>query len=257
MRGVREIHQKRGESFADDVHREPLLHGGAGVSANEASVACEGAPEGLRKGRDAVRLTKEPWCDFTLSPIGDRGRSGSTSRICCVAPIGRAGRSRTRRSGTSRTCRGAGRAGPRGAARRAGRGLSDAFAIERSLPAGHVNAALAMARRLELARLLDRSPSRERDLVLAMICQRVIAPARSSGPPRVRPVDACAELGVEDADEDELYAAMDWLVERQARIEDRLAAGTWRRRAGALRPFLVLLRGPLLPAGGVGVLARR
>ena len=43
------------------------------------------------------------------------------------------------------------------------------FAIERSLPAGHVLAALTMARRLELARLLDRQPSRERDLVLAMI----------------------------------------------------------------------------------------
>ena len=47
-----------------------------------------------------------------------------------------------------------------------------AFEIERSLPAGHVQAALAMARRLELGRLLDRQPSRERDLCLAMICQR-------------------------------------------------------------------------------------
>src|SRR5215467_3655689 len=46
-----------------------------------------------------------------------------------------------------------------------------AFEIERSLPAGHVNAALVMAGRLQLARLLDRSPSRQRDLVLAMICQ--------------------------------------------------------------------------------------
>src|SRR4051794_21337579 len=45
-------------------------------------------------------------------------------------------------------------------------GFDEAFAIERSLPAGHVAAVLAMARRLELARLLDRSPSRERDLVL-------------------------------------------------------------------------------------------
>src|SRR2546422_5421609 len=53
----------------------------------------------------------------------------------------------------------------------------EAFEIERSLPAGHVQAALAMARRLELARLLDRQPSRERDLCLAMICQRALAPA--------------------------------------------------------------------------------
>src|SRR5881392_1402775 len=59
--------------------------------------------------------------------------------------------------------------------------LSDAFAIERSLPAGHVDAALGIAKRLELPRLLDRQPSRQRDLVLAMICQRVITPASKLG----------------------------------------------------------------------------
>jgi hypothetical protein len=102
--------------------------------------------------------------------------------------------------------------------------LSDAFSIERSLPAGHVNAALAMARRLELARLLDRQPSRERDLVVAMICQRVIAPTSKLGTVRAFGQSTLAdELGVADADEDDLYAAMDWLFDRQSRIEDRLA----------------------------------
>jgi transposase len=102
--------------------------------------------------------------------------------------------------------------------------LSEAFAIERSLPAGHVNAALAMGRRLELARLLDRAPSRERDLVVAMICQRVIAPASKLGCVRAFGQSTLAEeLGVADADEDDLYAAMDWLLERQQVIEDRLA----------------------------------
>ena len=102
--------------------------------------------------------------------------------------------------------------------------LSDAFEIERSLPTGHVTAALAMARRLELARLLDRSPSRERDLVMAMICQRVIAPASKLATVRAFGQSTLAdELGVADADEDDLYAAMDWLVARQERIEDRLA----------------------------------
>ena len=48
-------------------------------------------------------------------------------------------------------------------------GATDAFEIERSLPAGHVNAALAMARRLGLAKLLDRRSSRQRDLCMAMI----------------------------------------------------------------------------------------
>jgi transposase len=102
--------------------------------------------------------------------------------------------------------------------------LSDAFSIERSLPAGHVNAALIMARRLEVARLIDRQPSRERDLVMAMICQRAICPASKLGTVRAFGQSTLAEeLGVDGADEDDLYAAMDWLAERQVRIEDRLA----------------------------------
>jgi hypothetical protein len=103
-------------------------------------------------------------------------------------------------------------------------GAEAAFAIERSLPAGHVQAALAMARRLELGRLVDRQPCRERDLCLAMICQRVIAPASKLGTARALEQSTLAsELGVQGVDEDDLYAAMDWLLERQARIEDRLA----------------------------------
>ena len=100
----------------------------------------------------------------------------------------------------------------------------EAFAIERSLPAGHVNAALAMARRLGLPRLIDRSPSRERDLVMAMICQRVIAPASKLATARLLSLSTIAdELAVTGAGEDELYGALDWLGERQQRIEDRLA----------------------------------
>ncbi len=102
--------------------------------------------------------------------------------------------------------------------------LAEGFAIERSLPAGHVLAALTMARRLELARLLERAPSRERDLCLAMVCQRVIAPASKLATARALEQSTLAsELGVAGADEDDLYAALDWLGERQARIEQRLA----------------------------------
>ena len=102
--------------------------------------------------------------------------------------------------------------------------LSDRFEIERSLPAGHVMAALVMARRLQLPRLVDREPCRERDLVVAMICQRAIAPASKLATVRAFSQSTLAdELGVADADEDDLYAAMDWLIERQERIEDRLA----------------------------------
>jgi hypothetical protein len=101
----------------------------------------------------------------------------------------------------------------------------DAFEIERSLPAGHVNAALAMARRLELAKVLDRAAGRERDLCLAMILGRVICPGSKLGTVRMLGQSTLAEeLGVQGADEDELYLAMDWLSERQDRIEDRLAA---------------------------------
>jgi hypothetical protein len=81
-----------------------------------------------------------------------------------------------------------------------------------------------MAGRLELARLLDSRPSRERDLCLAMICQRVIAPASKLESARALGRSILPEeLGVTGASEDDLYAALDWLGERQARIEDRLA----------------------------------
>jgi len=102
--------------------------------------------------------------------------------------------------------------------------IDEAFQIERSLPAGHVNAALAMARRLELPKLLDSRSCRERDLCLAMIVGRVIAPASKLGTIRTFGQSTLAdELGVTGCDEDDLYRAMDWLLERQARIEDRLA----------------------------------
>jgi hypothetical protein len=99
-----------------------------------------------------------------------------------------------------------------------------AFEIEASLPHGHVEAALLMARRLDLARLLDRAPSCARDLVLAMIVQRLVCPASKLA--TVRGINASTladELGVADADEDALYAALDWLSERQDGIERRLA----------------------------------
>jgi Transposase DDE domain len=103
-------------------------------------------------------------------------------------------------------------------------GVDRAFEIERSLPAGHVNAALTMARRLELSKLLDRSPSRQRDLCMAMILSRVICPGSKLATIRTLSQSTLSsELGVQGVDEDDLYAAMDWLLERQDRIEGRLA----------------------------------
>jgi transposase len=75
-----------------------------------------------------------------------------------------------------------------------------------------------------LARLLDREPSRERDLCLAMIAGRVLEGASKLA--CTRQLHSCTlgeELSVEGAVHDELYAAMDWLLERQSAIEQRLA----------------------------------
>jgi Transposase DDE domain len=100
----------------------------------------------------------------------------------------------------------------------------EALTVERSLPAGHVGAALAMARRLELARLLDRAPSRERALCLAMVVQRLLGPGSKLAMTRAFSQSTLgSELGVEEADEDELYSALDWLLARQSRIERALA----------------------------------
>src|SRR5215210_5675071 len=100
----------------------------------------------------------------------------------------------------------------------------EAFAVERSLPHGHVAAVLSACRRLELARLVERAPSRERSLVVAMIAQRLLEPGSKLACARALSQSTLAdELDVAGADEDELYAALDWLAERQERIEARLA----------------------------------
>jgi hypothetical protein len=106
----------------------------------------------------------------------------------------------------------------------------EAFEVERSLPHGHVAAVLTAFRRLELARLVDRAPSRERQLVLAMIAQRLLEPGSKLACARALGRSTLAqELDVAGADEDELYAALDWLSEGQEQIERRLA----RRHLGA------------------------
>jgi transposase len=100
----------------------------------------------------------------------------------------------------------------------------EAFEIVASRKHGHVEAVLEAARRLGIARLLDRSPSRERDLCLAMIAGRVLDAGSKLA--CTRQLETCTlgeELGVRGAVHDELYAAMDWLLERQAQIEQRLA----------------------------------
>jgi len=105
---------------------------------------------------------------------------------------------------------------------------SDSFEIVRSLPHGHVAATLGSLRRLGLDSMLAPKRSRQRDLCLAMIVGRLLEPrsklalVRSLGEQTLS--SSLGEvLGIADADEDELYLAMDWLLERQGRIESALA----------------------------------
>lgn len=101
---------------------------------------------------------------------------------------------------------------------------SDAFRMIRSLPHGHVRAVLAMLGRLGLESLISSRPCRERDLVVAMITQRILCPSSKLAATRLWETTTLAEeLGVGDTDVDELYAALDWLLQRQKRIENKLA----------------------------------
>ena len=100
----------------------------------------------------------------------------------------------------------------------------EVFAVERSLPHGHVQAVLGVMRALGMDTLLASRPCRERDVILAMIAQRILDPCSKLATTRVWHTTTLAqELGVEDADANELYEALDWLLERQGRIEKKLA----------------------------------
>ena len=98
------------------------------------------------------------------------------------------------------------------------------FRIEQSVAHGHVELVLAMMRKLDFARLIDPKPSRERDLVLALVAERILAPASKLGTTRLWHSSTLPEeLCLGEVDVDELYAALDALLERQPRIEKKLA----------------------------------
>ena len=100
----------------------------------------------------------------------------------------------------------------------------EALSIRRSLPHGHVAAVLGLIRSLGLPGILDRRPSRMRDLATALVAGRLIAPASKLATATLLGQSTLgAACGVEGADENELYAAMDWLLARQPRVEAALA----------------------------------
>jgi transposase len=107
-----------------------------------------------------------------------------------------------------------------------GPALSEAFEVTRSLPHGQVAAVLGMLCRLKVDQLLQPGPERNR--VLALIAQRILEPGSKLAAARALRQETAhstlgAELGVEKVDEDDLYAALDWLLPQQPQIEAALA----------------------------------
>jgi hypothetical protein len=98
------------------------------------------------------------------------------------------------------------------------------FTIERAVPHGHVEAILGTVRRLGLDTVVAAKRCRERDLVLALIVERILHPCSKLATTRLWHTTTLAEeLPVGDATEDDVYAAMDWLDARQAKVEAKLA----------------------------------
>ena len=103
---------------------------------------------------------------------------------------------------------------------------AQALSVKSTVPCGHVDAIRKAMARLGMAELVSSKPCRERDIVLALIAQRLIEPcSKLSLSKRLRLSTAAADFGLPaDADENDIYAAMDWLVGRQPFIERKLAA---------------------------------
>ena len=102
---------------------------------------------------------------------------------------------------------------------------SDLFTTERTLPHGHVDAVLGTIHKIGLDIAISAKRCRQRDLVLAMIAERLLYPCSKLATTRMWHTTTLAEeLSVEDADENDLYEAMDWLLARQTQIEKKFAA---------------------------------
>jgi transposase len=102
--------------------------------------------------------------------------------------------------------------------------LGQAFEVTGSRAHGHVQAVAAAMQRLDFASLLGSKPSRERQLVLAMVAARIAAPHTKLATTRWwHTTTLASDFGVADASEDDLYAAMDWLLGRQDAIQKKLS----------------------------------
>ncbi len=102
------------------------------------------------------------------------------------------------------------------------------FEVIRSLPHGHVAAILEMTKKLGLSNIISEQSSRKKNLVMAMIIARIINPKSKLATCRGFNHQTCSNslgklLNLENATEDELYEALDWLLEHQSKIEHKLA----------------------------------
>jgi len=103
--------------------------------------------------------------------------------------------------------------------------VNSVFEILSSTPHGHAKAVLGAMHRLDFATLISTRSSRERDLIVAMVAARVLEPYSKLATTRAwRSTTLAEDCGVGDASEDDLYEAMDWLLDRQELIEKKLAA---------------------------------
>ena len=136
--------------------------------------------------------------------------------------------------------------------------LEDTFEITRSLPHGHVAAVLGTLRSLGVEEMIDPVPSRQRDLVTAMVVSQVLDPSSKLACARGLRADTASSslgevLGLQSCDEDDLYSAMDWLYRRQGRIEEKLAER--HLRGGTLVLYDVssaAFEGRTCPLGAIG-----
>jgi transposase len=101
---------------------------------------------------------------------------------------------------------------------------AEQFVVERSLPCGHVRAIKTAMEKLGMAELISSKPCRERDAILAMLAQRIARPgSKLESAALFSDTSLADDFNVTNVDENELYAAMDWMLDRQSFIEKKLA----------------------------------
>jgi transposase len=102
--------------------------------------------------------------------------------------------------------------------------LTEIVDTEKTVPFGHVQAVMTAMKRLDIARLTDSAPSRERDLIMGLVAARILAAqSKLATTGWWRNCSPGSELNISDATETEVYAAMDWILKKQPDIEKKLA----------------------------------